>query len=163
MRTVHLIVIHCSATKENETFTEMELEKSHRQRGLNGIGYHYYIRRDGNIKSTRPVRKPGAHARGHNLDSIAICYEGGLNQRGVPKDTRTEWQKHSMIVLIRALLTDFPMCHICGHRDLPQIPDDNSLIEPESWLRECPCFDAAREYGYLEKRGCVNMTQPLFL
>ena len=147
MRTVHLIVIHCSATKENETFTEIELEKSHRQRGLNGIGYHYYIRRDGNIKSTRPVRKPGAHARGHNLDSIAICYEGGLNQRGVPKDTRTEWQKHSMIVLIRALLTDFPMCHICGHRDLPQIPDDNSLIEPESWLRECPCFDAAREYG----------------
>ena len=98
MRTVHLIVIHCSATKENETFTEMELEKSHRQRGLNGIGYHYYIRRDGNIKSTRPVRKPGAHARGHNLDSIAICYEGGLNQRGVPKDTRTEWQKHSMIM-----------------------------------------------------------------
>lgn len=151
MRTVHLIVIHCSATKENETFTEIELEKSHRQRGLNGIGYHYYIRRDGNIKSTRPVRKPGAHARGHNLDSIAICYEGGLNQRGVPKDTRTEWQKHSMIVLIRALLTDFPMCHICGHRDLPQIPDDNSLIEPESWLRECPCFDAAREYGYLKK------------
>ena len=54
MRTVHLIVIHCSATKENETFTEIELEKSHRQRGLNGIGYHYYIRRDGNIKSTRP-------------------------------------------------------------------------------------------------------------
>lgn len=147
----HLIVIHCSATKENETFTEIELEKSHRQRGLNGIGYHYYIRRDGNIKSTRPVRKPGAHARGHNLGSIAICYEGGLNQRGVPKDTRTEWQKHSMIVLIRALLTDFPMCHICGHRDLPQIPDDNSLIEPESWLRECPCFDAAREYGYLKK------------
>lgn len=41
MRTVHLIVIHCSATKENETFTEIELEKSHRQRGLNGIGYHY--------------------------------------------------------------------------------------------------------------------------
>ena len=63
MRTVHLIVIHCSATKENETFTEMELEKSHRQRGLNGIGYHYYIRRDGNIKSTRPVRKPGAIQR----------------------------------------------------------------------------------------------------
>ena len=47
MRTVHLIVIHCSATKENETLTEIELEKSHRQRGLNGIGYHYYIRKDG--------------------------------------------------------------------------------------------------------------------
>ena len=104
MRTVHLIVIHCSATKENETLTEIELEKSHRQRGLNGIGYHYYIRRDGNIKSTRSVRKPGAHAQGHNLDSIAICYEGGLNRHGLPKDTRTQWQKHSMIVLLKTLL-----------------------------------------------------------
>ena len=85
MRTVHLIVIHCSATKENETLTEIELEKSHRQRGLNGIGYHYYIRRDGNIKSTRSVRKPGAHAQGHNLDSIAICYEGGLNRHSMAK------------------------------------------------------------------------------
>ena len=149
MRTVYLIVIHCSATKENETLTEIELEKSHRQRGLNGIGYHYYIRRDGNIKSTRSVRKPGAHAQGHNLDSIAICYEGGLNRRGLPKDTRTQWQKHSMIVLLKTLLIDYPDCHICGHRDLPQIMDNHSLIEPESWLEECPCFDAATEYHCL--------------
>ena len=90
MRTVHLIVIHCSATKENETLTEIELEKSHRQRGLNGIGYHYYIRRDGNIKSTRSVRKPGVHAQGDNLARIAICYEGGLHRHGLPKDTRTQ-------------------------------------------------------------------------
>ena len=149
MRTVHLIVIHCSATKENETLTEIELEKSHRQRGLNGIGYHYYIRKDGNIKSTLSVRKPGAHAQGHNLDSIAICYEGGLNRHGLPKDTRTQWQKHSMIVLLKTLLIDYPDCHICGHRDLPQIMDNHSLIEPESWLEECPCFDAATEYHCL--------------
>ena len=135
MRTVHLIVIHCSATKENETLTEIELEKSHRQRG--------------NIKSTRSVRKPGAHAQGHNLDSIAICYEGGLNRHGLPKDTRTQWQKHSMIVLLKTLLIDYPDCHICGHRDLPQIMDNHSLIEPESWLEECPCFDAATEYHCL--------------
>ena len=151
MRTIHLIAIHCSATKENDTLTEMELEKSHRQRGLNGTGYHYYIRKNGDIKNTRPIRKPGAHARGHNTSSIAICYEGGLNRHGVPKDTRTEWQKHSMIVLLKTLLIDFPKCHICGHRDLPQMADDNLQVEPESWLEECPCFDTAREYGYLQE------------
>lgn len=149
MRAIHLIVIHCSATKENDTFTEKELEKSHRQRGLNGIGYHFYIRRNGEIKSTRSVRKPGAHARGHNLESIAVCYEGGLSHRGGPKDTRTEWQKHSMLVLLKTLLIDHPGCHICGHRDLPRTIDDHTLVEPESWLEECPCFDAAKEFGYL--------------
>lgn len=151
MRTIHLIVIHCSATKENDTLTEMELEKSHRQRGLNGIGYHYYIRKNGDIKSTRHIRKPGAHARGHNINSIAICYEGGLNCHGVPKDTRTEWQKHSMTVLLRTILIDFPLCHICGHRDLPQMADANSQVEPESWLEECPCFDAATEFRNLRQ------------
>lgn len=151
MRAIHLIVIHCSATKENESLTEHELEKSHRQRGLNGIGYHYYIRKNGDIKSTRPIRKPGAHARGHNLNSIAICYEGGLSRRGTPKDTRTEWQKHSMTVLLKTLLADHPQCHICGHRDLPRDIDDDSLVEPNSWLEECPCFDAATEFGNLRR------------
>ena len=145
MRTVHLIVIHCSATKENETFTEIELEKSHRQRGLNGIGYHYYIRRDGNIKSTRPVRKPGAHARGHNLGSIAICYEGGLNQRGVPKDTRTEWQRHSLRVLVRALLMDYPEAKVAGHRDLSPDRNNNGEVEPMEWTKQCPCFEVKKE------------------
>ncbi len=51
-----------------------------------------------------------------------------------------------MIVLLKTLLIDYPDCHICGHRDLPQIMDNHSLIEPESWLEECPCFDAATEY-----------------
>lgn len=151
MRAIQLIVIHCSATKESETFTEKELEKAHRQRGLNGVGYHYYIRMNGEIKSTRPIRKPGAHASGHNMESIAICYEGGLNHRGLPKDTRTVWQKHSMTVLLKTLLIDYPGCHICGHRDLPKMMDNNFILEPESWLEECPCFDAAREYDYLSQ------------
>ena len=90
MRTINLIVIHCSATREDKDFTEYDLDVCHRRRGFNGTGYHFYIRKNGDIKSTRPIEKVGAHAKGFNRESIGICYEGGLDSKGRPKDTRTE-------------------------------------------------------------------------
>ncbi|WP_455591815.1 N-acetylmuramoyl-L-alanine amidase, partial [Bacteroides sp.] len=103
-RKIDLIVIHCSATREDRTFTEHDLEVCHRRRGFNGTGYHFYIRKDGRIVTTRPLERVGAHAKGYNAHSIGICYEGGLDAHGKPKDTRTEWQKHSLQVLVKTLL-----------------------------------------------------------
>ena len=60
MRKIDLIVIHCSATREDRCFTEFDLDVCHRRRGFNGPGYHFYIRKDGRIVSTRPVEKIGA-------------------------------------------------------------------------------------------------------
>ena len=87
MRTINLIVIHCSATREDKSFTEYDLDVCHRRRGFNGAGYHFYIRKNGDIKSTRPIERIGAHSRGFNKESIGICYEGGLDCKGQPKDT----------------------------------------------------------------------------
>ena len=39
MRTITLIIIHCSATCEDRPFTEQALEAAHRQRGFDGTGY----------------------------------------------------------------------------------------------------------------------------
>ena len=101
MRVINLIVVHCSATKADRDFTEQDLEVCHRRRGMNGPGYHFYIRKNGDIKTTRPIEKIGAHARGYNAQSIGICYEGGISEQGRPEDTRTVWQKHSLRVLVR--------------------------------------------------------------
>lgn len=57
MRTINLIVIHCSATREDKDFTEYDLDVCHRRRGFNGTGYHFYIRKNGDIKSTRPIER----------------------------------------------------------------------------------------------------------
>ena len=92
MRQINLLIIHCSATKENHPFTIQALETSHRKRGFNGIGYHYYIRQSGEVINTRPLSRIGAHAKGYNRNSIGICYEGGLDKDGKPKDTRTPEQ-----------------------------------------------------------------------
>lgn len=141
MREINLIVVHCSATRADRDFTENDLEVCHRHRGFNGAGYHFYIRKNGDIKNTRLLEKPGAHALGYNAYSIGICYEGGLDVRYRPADTRTEWQKHSLRVLIRTLLMDYPGCRVCGHRDLSPDRNGDGRISPEEWVKECPCFE----------------------
>ena len=145
MRVINLIVVHCSATKADRDFTEQDLEVCHRRRGMNGPGYHFYIRKNGDIKTTRPIEKIGAHARGYDAQSIGICYEGGISERGRLADTRTVWQKHSLRVLVRTLLVDYPGCKVCGHRDLSPDLNGNGEIEPEEWVKQCPCFDVSKE------------------
>lgn len=99
------------------------------------------------ILSLPSVRTDGAHSRGFNRESIGICYEGGLDCMGQPKDTRTCWQKHSLRVLILTLLKDFPGCRVCGHRDLSPDLDGDGEIEPEEWIKACPCFECEQGVG----------------
>lgn len=65
-RKISLIVIHCSATRVTQDFTFEKLEACHLARGFRGIGYHYYITKDGVIYPGRPESEIGAHARHFN-------------------------------------------------------------------------------------------------
>ena len=137
MRSITLIVIHCSAVKPDQLSSAAQIDSWHRKRGFHlGIGYHYVIRRNGDIEPGRPEWLIGAHCQNHNKYSIVVCYEGGLNVRGQPADTRTAEQKATMRRLLEHLHQRYPRAVIVGHRDLnPQ--------------KACPCFDAAREYSQL--------------
>ena len=65
----------------------------------------------------------GAHCVNHNAHSIGICYEGGLDIRGQPADTRTPAQKAAMRTLLEELHGRYPRAVIVGHHDLnPQKP-----------------------------------------
>lgn len=146
MRQIDTIVIHCSATGADRPLPAAELDWMHRQRGFDGCGYHYYIRRDGFIHSMRPKEKIGAHVRGHNATSIGICYEGGLDENGQPADTRTDRQKYSMRSLVKILRQEFPEIRlVCGHRDLSPDRDGNGVVTPDEWLKQCPCFDVGTD------------------
>lgn len=145
MRKIHLIVIHCSATRADKELTAFDLDTMHRRRGFNGTGYHYYIRKDGTTHLTRPVERIGAHAKGFNAESIGICYEGGLDCRGRPADTRTPEQRAALRLLVHQLQERFPGCRVCGHRDLSPDRNGNGEIEPEEWIKACPCFEVKKE------------------
>ena len=145
MSSINLIVVHCSATRANRALTTEELETIHRCRGFRGIGYHYYIRRDGSVVNTRPLELVGAHAKGHNAHSIGLCYEGGLDCNGKPADTRTPEQRSALRLLVYQLLKRFRNSYVCGHRDLSPDLNRNGEIEPEEWIKECPCFEVKKE------------------
>ena len=143
MRKISLIVIHCSATRVDRDFTAKDVDTAHRFRGFSCWGYHYYIRKSGQIEPMRDEDTVGAHARGFNAISLGVCYEGGLDTNGRASDTRTDFQKHSLRVLVMLLLQDYPGSRVVGHRDLSPDLNHNGEIEPEEWIKECPCFDAA--------------------
>jgi len=141
MRKIDLIVIHCSATRENMTYKPQQLEADHRARGFQCCGYHYYIRKNGDIVTMRPLALPGAHAKGYNAHSVGICYEGGLDKYGRAACTLTEWQRHSLEMIVRVLLLDYPGSRVVGHRDLSPDVNHNGEVEPMEWTKLCPCFD----------------------
>lgn len=137
-RTIRLLVIHCSATKPETDYTVERLRADHLARGFHGIGYHFYIRRSGELIHTRPLSEVGAHASGFNCHSIGICYEGGIRADGQPADTRTPAQMEALTDLLTLLKKMFPAAEIKGHYQL------SAHIH-----KACPCFDAAWEYRHL--------------
>ena len=138
MRTITLIVIHCSAVRPGQQSSAKKINDWHHDRGFqNGIGYHYVVRRDGTIELGRPLEMIGAHVVGHNRHSIGICYEGGLNSFGEDADTRTPEQKVTLRKLLEELHRKFPKALIVGHRDL----------NPG---KKCPCYEVISEYRDLE-------------
>ena len=137
MRKIELIVIHCSATRVDRRLPVDALERSHRARGFNGIGYHYYITRDGVTHPCRAEERVGAHALGYNARSIGICYEGGLDKDGQPADTRTALQRASMEALVRSLLADYPHAEVLGHCDLPGVQKSCPCFNVKEWIQEC--------------------------
>ena len=119
MRRITLIVIHCSAVRPDQTSSAAQIDTWHRERGFHlGIGYHYVVRRNGEIEPGRPEWIIGAHCVNHNAHSIGVCYEGGLDIRGQPADTRTAEQKAAMRQLLEDLHQRYPRALIVGHRDL---------------------------------------------
>lgn len=126
-----------------------DIGRWHRQRGFRKVGYHYVILLDGTIRKGRDIAQVGAMCQGSNANSIGICYIGGLDADGKPKDTRTEEQKASLFFLLQQLREQFPDAMICGHRDFSPDLNGDGIIEPWEWMKACPCFDAIDEYQSL--------------
>ena len=137
---VKYLVLHCSATRCTEDYTEEMLLRDHRARGFRTVGYHFYIRKDGRKSQHRMILDVGAHCRPFNRCSIGICYEGGLDADGKPANTMTAAQKVRITELLTVLHKLFPKAKIVGHRDL-------SGTVPKA----CPCFDARKVFGWIEE------------
>ena len=133
MRKINQIIVHCSATKEGQDFKAKDIKRWHLERGFSDIGYHYVVDLDGTIEEGRSLELIGAHTKGQNRDSIGICYVGGLDVSGEPKDTRTTQQKAALWFLIKKLRERFGNIPVYPHYKYAS--------------KTCPCFPADEEYN----------------
>lgn len=135
MRNIDKIIIHCTATPAGRPVSVADIDRWHRARGFQSIGYHYVVGLDGRVERGRDIARIGAHCKGHNATSIGVVYVGGLKTDGVtPADTRTPAQRTSLRQLVEDLRRQFPRATVHGHREFA--------------AKACPCFDAAAEYDH---------------
>lgn len=135
MRDITHIVVHCSATPPSLDIGTDEIRRWHtEERGWTDIGYHFVCRRDGTIEEGRPLKRPGAHVKGHNHSSIGICWVGGISSSQKAEDNRTADQSVALYKKIRELKEEYPQAEVLGHRDFPGV------------RKACPCFDVRTWY-----------------
>ena len=137
MRDINKIILHCTATPEGRDVSVDTIRQWHLDRGWSDIGYHYVVGLDGKVEEGRPVKRHGAHVRGHNRKSIGVTYVGGCDSKMNPKDTRTELQKSSLEALITDLMNKYPNSTLHGHNEFA--------------AKACPSFDVQKEYEQIIK------------
>lgn len=132
MGNIDTIFIHCSATRADWMIGKpladkvSEIKRWHtdpkpKGRGWRDIGYHWLIDRDGRaIAGRTPETRPGAHARGHNEGSIAICLLGGhgSSENDAFEDNFTPEQDAALRKLIAEIGARHPIKHVRGHNEV---------------------------------------------
>lgn len=100
---------------EHGNCSVQDIHNWHLHNGWIGIGYNFFIRKDGSIWEGRPENKMGAHSIGYNDISIGICAEGKYMIEDMP-----EAQKKALIELGIYLKNKYNINpnNIIGHRDV---------------------------------------------
>jgi hypothetical protein len=134
-RQITEMVVHWTETQTNKNLSSEDINKYHLEIGLDGIGYHYVIQRDGSLQRGRPINIEGQHAPVNNHDqrSIGVVFVGGINApTGTPNyenffsaQSLTRSQVNTFDHLCRTFYNVFPGGQIVGHTDI-----DDDEIDP---------------------------------
>lgn len=108
--TKYIALHHAAAV----TCTAAQVDQWHKDNGWSGIGYHYFVRKDGSVYRGRPEWSMGAHVHGMNNCSIGICAEGNYDiERTMP-----DAQYNAILELIADIHERYPNAKVVGHRDI---------------------------------------------
>lgn len=109
------IIIHHTGGADIDAYAE-QIHQWHLNADYAGIGYHFVIRKSGEVERGRPVWAVGSHAYGANNDSIGIHLSGDFTY-----NKPTHEQIESCALLIANLCAEYNIPidrkHIIGHRE----------------------------------------------
>lgn len=144
------IILHHAAAK---TCTAQQIHSWHLANGWVGIGYHFFVRKDGSVYRGRPEDTVGAHAGNNNYDSIGVCFEGNyMTETAMP-----EAQRAAGAELVAYLKQKYGITKVQKHRDVNATgcPGDNFPFEAIA-------YGTPVEPEKPEER-CVNITLTLYM
>lgn len=110
------LVVHHSALPLTDGVLEIQ-EKHMKDKRYADIGYHFVIDVAGIIYEGRPLNIRGAHTGGHNTGTVGIVLLGNFEESDPALS-----QLQSLKTLSRALVADYGITHLAGHRDFQ--PDE---------------------------------------
>jgi hypothetical protein len=125
-RNVDSMIVHWTETATDKNIGSEDINKYHLSLGIEGIGYHYVIRRDGSLQRGRPVNIVGDHTPSYNTSSIGVVFVGGINApSGTPNpetflspQSLTRSQFNTFDHLCQAFFKKYPGGKVYGHSDL---------------------------------------------
>ena len=133
------ITIHCADSPNGHDFDIKDVDAWHKDRGfqrtsawmnkhrpeLKHVGYHFFIKLNGEVQQGRHPNETGAHVAGHNADNIGICLNG--------KDRFTPQQWDALTLLVSDLMAAYPtITAVKGHYEW-----DTGAAQGKT----CPNFD----------------------
>ena len=109
--TRYIVLHHAEAVN----CTAKQVDEWHKAKKWAGIGYHFFVRKDGTIYEGRPLWAQGAHVYGKNDISVGICAEGDYHNhdRAMPQAQKTAIKQ--LIAYLRGL---YPNAEIVGHGEI---------------------------------------------
>ena len=111
MKEIEGVVLHNSGVTVLQSVET--IHNYHKNKGWAGIGYQYYVRKDGSVYRGRPENMAGAHCPGVNATSIGICAEGNFNE-----ETMSDVQRQAIVELIKDIKSRHNIKWIKGHREI---------------------------------------------
>lgn len=134
-RNIKYIVVHCTATPP-EAKVENIVRYWKEQLDWKNPGYHYIIKRNGEIVSLLSEDLVANGVKNYNQQSVHISYIGGIDKNNKPVDNRTPEQKTAMFNKLVALSEKYPEAQIKGHRDFPGVIKACPSFDVRTWLKE---------------------------
>ena len=110
-KATNCIVLHHA---DAQSFSVYQCHACHLTNGWSGIGYHYFITKDGMLWEGRPDHTQGAHASGGNADSVGVCFEGDYDV----EQTMPDAQKQAGKELVAYLKSKYNVSRVKKHSEI---------------------------------------------
>jgi len=133
---VEWLFVHTASFQGNAGVVKIREWHTSPPRNWDTVGYHFVIRRNGDLEVGRSLEYAGAQVGGVNSKSIGVCCEGHGDY-----EPFTPEQLGTLADLRADLVTDFPNLkveNVLGHREVNGLVDRGLVEDYYRTTKTCP-------------------------